>query len=608
MSMKLWKNCVLGVSLLGVGIAPCMGAGADQATSNVAVLKLGANVVTQDALTSYAAQMAQLTGGFPLEGKALVEDYILTNLYEKIPTTATITADSVNSTATPYDTTPQRNLLKRTVQEQVLKNTEVPRAELEAWYAKNKKQYQKPERVFALHLFMETSEDNPTSSPAKVRQRLEGIKAKIDSGTSFSVAAKEFSEAASSKNGGQIGYITPRQPIGPLNKPMNPELETVFFQLKPNTVSDVVDTRHGMHLLYITDKRTTETPTVDDLLTSGILPGTLARDQATSKIREMVQETIAKYNGKVLPGFSDNDTITTDTVAFEINGRKMTVGDLSEIFGDRFTNYVDSIKSNKPEFRKLMEQGMEDEGLVLTAIDLGVAKQPEMAKELALMGRKADAEAHINAILDAETTVTEKQVEARYRQLLDRLRKPEVEGYLIEVDVKKATETAEQARERDAALKLAQKVTEAMQTTDLATLAKQIKSQPNDNQTTAIAVPRHVEGEGKTAIEHEFDRVVPSVQGDKGVSQVVPIGEKMVAVKVENRYPGKPVPLSEVHDRLEQMLQAEARGEVRNQLLDRLEKAGLVEYLPGAASFGVIAGNGGATAASDSQTSASTPQ
>src|SRR5690606_17357180 len=107
---------------------------------------------------------------------------------------------------------------------QIMEKTEVPREEMEKWYEANKERYVRPERVKAWHIFMETGDDTPSSAPARVRQRLEGIKAQIDSGTSFSEAAQKFSEAASGQDGGEIGYISPRQPIGPLNKPMNPEL------------------------------------------------------------------------------------------------------------------------------------------------------------------------------------------------------------------------------------------------------------------------------------------------------------------------------------------------------------------------------------------------
>lgn len=586
MSMKLWNRCILGVALLSLGLSPVFGQATDSATSSTDVLKIGSEIVTQDELTSYGAYLGQLSGGFPLQGKALLDEYILTQLYDKIPTTASLPSEQEKLTASPYVKTEQRDLLKRAVQQRVLDNTDVPRAELEAWYTENKERYQKPERVFAWHIFMETSEDDPTSAPEKVRQRLEGVKANIDSGTSFTQAANDFSEAASGKNGGEIGYITPRQPIGPLNKPMNPELEDVFFKLNPNTVSDVVVTKHGMHLLYITDKETTRTPTVDDLITSGILPGTLARDHATSKIREMIEESIAKHKGEALPNFADADAITTDTVAFVIGGREMTLGNLNEIFGERFSSYVDSIKNDKAAFRKLMQQGLEDEALVLTAVDLGVAKEPEVARQIDLIGRKVAADARVDAIVNAEIAISPGEIQAQYHKLLEQLRKPEAEGYIVQVDVKQSTETAEQARARNHALQVAEKLSEAMQRANLEVITQQIANQPNDTATTAIAIARHVIGDSVNPMHREFDRAISTIQSSSGVGQPVPMGNTVVVAKVDNRYPGEPIPLAEVEDRIEQMLMNERRAELRSTLIDRLEEAGLVEYLPGASQYG----------------------
>lgn len=590
--MKLLKYAMLSLAVMAPGAmnvqAQPAAVSADSAAdaANAPVLKIGEETVTGDQITSFSHLLGQIEPGYPPEGAELLGEYLLTQLYDKIPTTATIPAEKPMTKSSPVTNVNQRGLLKRLLQQVLLKQVEVPRDAMEAWYKENAVQYQRPEQVHAWHIFMETSDDEPSSAPAKVREKLEEAKAKIDSGTSFSEVAQEFSEAASAEKGGEIGMISPRLPIGPLHKPMNPELEAVFFRLPVNQVSDVVETRHGLHLLYITEKQTTRTPTVDDLITSGILPGPLAQERVTSRIQELTKQTIDRHEGKLLPGFDDSSEVTTDTVAFSFDDRKTTLGDLEQIFGERLTAYIQRIKDNKDAFRKLMQDGMEDEALILAAIDMHLTNEAETSRTMAIVARRNAATKHVEAIVNAEATVTEAEVRAKYDELEDQLRQPEAEGYLVEVQVKQTTDTAEMAKAQEEAMKAAQAVAEIMK--DGTFEAVQTKLQEDKSQqTTVTKIARHVVNHSTETALRLFDRAMMTVTEESGVSNPTSSGDRVVVAKLEARYPGNLIPLEDVQERIKSLLEQEKRASIRQDLVKRLIDAGLASYLPMAAKYGV---------------------
>lgn len=549
------------------------------------VVSINGQVADEDTLTSFAT-MLELSEGFRAPNpEALLDEYILTQLYKEIPTTATVAEASVTTSASPYKSIVQRSLIKREYQKELSANVDVPRSDMEAWYATNKRQYEQPERVHAYHIFMETSDDEPSSAPAQVRQRLLDVKKAVDSGTSFSEAAEKYSEAASAKAGGEIGTITPRMPIGPLSKPMNVELEEVFFSLQPNKASDVVETSHGMHLLYITEKETTRTPTLDDLITSGILPGVLARDRVTSSIRGAIADVEQAQNGIVLP--HGEETVSTNTVAFRLDGRDYTVGDLKNIYGPRFEAYLQQSQAEPEALRDFLKQAMDDEAFLLAAVKKGVDKNPELAGQLKQVAEREIARKRIDAIAEQESSVTQAEIQQRYEQLKDELRRPEAEGTVIAITPKTEGGAAEEARAREGAGKLAEETRKRLLTEDLDAVAKDLKANA-DYETTVTHIARHRLGETTETMGRIFDQLASGMNsaGERqGISKVMPMGTAFVVAKLNRYYSGEATPLEEVKDRIEAIIANEKRLSARHEMVKRLEQKAKIEYLEGAKAF-----------------------
>jgi len=553
-------------------------AGSDAVTS-ASVMTINGKTVLADEITSFGIQMETVEGRPVSSQEELFEEYVLTHLYDKIPTTASLPADSAAKSSEAVLLASQRNLLKRKLQQDVTEKVEVPREAMEKWYNDNISRYVQPERVHAYHLFLETSDENATSSPEKVRERLKAIRQEIDNGTSFSQAAMQYSEAASSESGGEIGKIKRAQPIGPLSKPMNIELENAFFSLKPQSVSDIVETRHGMHLLFVSEKETTHTPSLNDLITSRILPGALSQDMATSALRSLIADTVTKHDGKPAPA---GDKVTTSSPAFLFEGKEHTFADLETIYGPRFSNFFTSVKDDPVRLEELKKQALEDEAAVQAALDRGIATLPEVERQLEFMELRENARRRIDAIVSAESQVDEKQVQERYNSLKDQLRQPEAEGQVILVSIKNTSGTAEQARAIEYARRKAEEIRKRLDTEEFEKVVNSLTPSDADVITSVSEVPRHVVGKTTDTLGSSFDQAINRIQGEEGLSGVVSAGPEFIIAKLVRRYPGEPMPLEVIKSRLESMVRSENEMGIKKDLVKRLEKMGAVKFHAGA--------------------------
>ena len=83
---------------------------------------------------------------------------------------------------------------------------------------------------------------------AEARQKLLDIRSEILGGKSFNVEAIMYSEdTESAKNGGEVGYLTREE--------LEKEYAEVAFSLTKNTVSKIVETKVGFHIIQLIDRK-----------------------------------------------------------------------------------------------------------------------------------------------------------------------------------------------------------------------------------------------------------------------------------------------------------------------------------------------------------------
>ncbi|WP_435236659.1 nitrogen fixation protein NifM [Psychromonas sp. PT13] len=133
-------------------------------------------------------------------------------------------------------------LCEKTIESQ---SQHYPRAtyqEAKAYYDKNKARFHHPERRKVSHLLITINDEFAENKRALAEKRIIGIKKQLDNDISqFAELAAKYSECPTSLNQGLVGLVSRGQ--------LYPELELVLFTMEPQTISSVVESEIGLHLL-----------------------------------------------------------------------------------------------------------------------------------------------------------------------------------------------------------------------------------------------------------------------------------------------------------------------------------------------------------------------
>jgi peptidyl-prolyl cis-trans isomerase SurA len=166
-----------------------------------------------------------------------------------------------------------------------------------------------------------SNEDNK----AEARQKLLGYRSEILAGKSFNVLAMLYSEdPESAKNGGEIGYMA----RGELDKPY----ADAAFSLTKNTVSKIVESRFGFHIIQLIDKKGDMVNSRHILIRPKVKPQQEAR--AFAKLDSLA------------------NLIRGDTITFEMAALKYSTHKDSRINGGK---YVSADPSNRVTWFTLEE-------------------------------------------------------------------------------------------------------------------------------------------------------------------------------------------------------------------------------------------------------------
>ncbi len=181
---------------------------------------------------------------------------------------------------------------------------------------------------------------------AEARQKLLNLRSEILAGKSFTVLATLYSEdSGTARNGGELGYTV----RGTLEK----AYADAAFSLSKNTVSRIVETRYGFHIIQLIDRKGDMVNTRHILIKPKVKPEQVARavstlDSLANLIRKdsISFETAAKLysshkdsriNGGKLVSNNPSERITWFTLdelnpEMYVKVRDMKQGEISEAF------------------------------------------------------------------------------------------------------------------------------------------------------------------------------------------------------------------------------------------------------------------------------------
>lgn len=114
-------------------------------------------------------------------------------------------------------------------------------------YQANREQYQRPEQVTARHILLKVPEEADAAQIERKKAELADIAARVRAGESFAQLARQFSEDDGSAD---LGGKLPAFRRGRMVKPFE---QAAFALREPGQLSDVVQTRYGLHLIQLID-------------------------------------------------------------------------------------------------------------------------------------------------------------------------------------------------------------------------------------------------------------------------------------------------------------------------------------------------------------------
>ena len=173
---------------------------------------------------------------------------------------------------------------------QIRQSTQVSDDELKVQYQQDIQQYQVPNRVHVDHILLMTVGKTP-AEVEEIHQKAEDVlKQANKKGANFEELAKKYSEDPGTKDkGGDLGWITQGQTV--------PEFEKVAFSLPKGSISDLVKTQYGFHIIKVLDKETAHTKTFDEVKDSIRAPLMLAKaDKQGADIADKLSAAIRQSN------------------------------------------------------------------------------------------------------------------------------------------------------------------------------------------------------------------------------------------------------------------------------------------------------------------------
>ena len=100
------------------------------------------------------------------------------------------------------------------------------------------------DQTHARHILIKLSE---VVSEKEAKQKMDGIKERLDNGTKFEDMARQYSEDGSANSGGDLGWVNPGDTV--------PAFEQAMNSLAPGEISEPVRSPFGYHIIQVLERR-----------------------------------------------------------------------------------------------------------------------------------------------------------------------------------------------------------------------------------------------------------------------------------------------------------------------------------------------------------------
>jgi peptidyl-prolyl cis-trans isomerase C len=182
-------------------------------------------------------------------------------------------------------------LINKLVDTEINPKVAVTDADVDAFYKQNLERFKEGESVHASHILIAVQPGADATAKQQGRIMAEALLKQIRGGADFAKLATEQSQdPGSAPKGGDLGFFPKGQ--------MDPKFEAAAFALKPGSVSDVVESSFGFHIIKVHERRAPRTAPFKEV--SAQIKEFLTGRERETKLTQFVDAAKTKHKVELL--------------------------------------------------------------------------------------------------------------------------------------------------------------------------------------------------------------------------------------------------------------------------------------------------------------------
>jgi peptidyl-prolyl cis-trans isomerase C len=181
--------------------------------------------------------------------------------------------------------------VQKVIDAEVSSKIGVQDADVSTFYQQNLARFKQGETVHASHILIGVAANAPPAEKAAAKAKAQAALKQVRGGADFAAVARAQSQdPGSAQNGGDLGFFPKGQ--------MTPAFEDAAFKLKPGSVSAVVETPFGFHIIKVFERRPPRTAPLAEV--SGQIKEFLTQGQREQKLEQFITEVKSKSKLEML--------------------------------------------------------------------------------------------------------------------------------------------------------------------------------------------------------------------------------------------------------------------------------------------------------------------
>jgi peptidyl-prolyl cis-trans isomerase C len=181
--------------------------------------------------------------------------------------------------------------VQRLIETEINAKVTVVDSDVLTFYQQNLARFQQGETVHASHILIAVPQNATADQKTQARAKAQQILKQIRGGSDFAQLAKAQSQdPGSAPNGGDLGFFPKGQMVAPF--------EDAAFKLKDNTVSEIVETPFGFHIIKVLGRRPPRTVPIEEA--GGQIKDYLVQDQRQTRLQQYIDQVKTKTKIEIL--------------------------------------------------------------------------------------------------------------------------------------------------------------------------------------------------------------------------------------------------------------------------------------------------------------------